>query len=141
MDNNELRIRGTVVADPTQRVVASGARVTSFRLASNTRRFDKNTSEWVNAESLFMTVNCWRQLADNTFVSLHRGDVVEARGRLRQRDYDDANGKRVTVFELEAYTVGPDMSRYVVSLSKPPRELPTIPQQSEGDAEVQESAA
>jgi len=141
MDNNEIRIRGTLVADPSRRVVADGARVTSFRLASNTRRLDRGTNEWVNAESLFITVNCWRQLADNAFISLHRGDVVEVRGRLKQREYDDANGKHVTSYEVEAYFVGPDMLRYVVSLSKPHRELPAVPEQAQDKDEVQEPAA
>lgn len=141
MDNNEMRIRGTLVADPTSRVTADGTRVTSFRLASNTRRLDKSSNEWVNAETLFMTVNCWRQLAETTGTSLHRGDVVEARGRLKQRDYDDAAGKRVTVYELEAYIVGPDMGRYNVTMSKPPRELPSIPVQPQSTDEIQEPAA
>jgi single-strand DNA-binding protein len=141
VDNNEMRIRGTVVADPTQRVVANGARVTTFRLASNTRRLDKTTGEWVNVETLYMTVNCWRQLAENTFVSLHRGDVVEVRGRVKQREYDDKDGKKVTVVELEAYFVGPDMGRYLVSVSRPPRELPAIPEQSKDAPDVQEPAA
>ena len=136
MDNNEARIRGTLTADPTQVVVANGAKLTSFRLASNTRRFDRDKNEWVNAETLFMTVNCWRQLADNAYMSLHRGDVVEARGRLRQREYDGADGKSVTVVELEAYSVGPDMSRYVVSMSRPMRELPDLPEQAQPNTEV-----
>ena len=143
MDNNEMRIRGTLTADPTQRVVANGTKVTSFRLASNTRRFDKDRNEWVNFETLFLTVNCWRQLADNAYVSLHRGDVVDVRGRLRQREYDDNDGKRVTTVELEAYSVGPDMSKYVVSMSRPMRELPDLPQQAQDSpgAEAEAPAA
>jgi single-strand DNA-binding protein len=126
MDNNELRIRGNVATDPTQAVVATGTKVTSFRLGSNTRRLDKTTNEWVTTESLFLTVNCWRQLGDNVFASLHRGDLVDVRGRLRQREYDDKDGKKVTVFELEAYAVAPDLGRYIVTMARPPRQLPEV---------------
>ena len=130
MDNNELRIRGNVATNPTQVTVANGLKITTFRLGSNTRRFDKATNEYVTAESLFITVNCWRQLGDNVFASLHRGDFVDVRGRLRQRDYDDKDGKKVTVFELEAYTVAPDLGRYIVTMARPPRELPATSEQA-----------
>jgi single-strand DNA-binding protein len=135
MDNNELRIRGNLVNDPTQVVVANGSKVTSFRLASNTRRLDKATNEWVTTESLFLTVNCWRQLGDNAFAILHRGDLVDVRGRLRQRDYDDKDGKKVTVFELEAYSVAPDLGRYIVTMARPPRQLPDLPEPEQKPAE------
>src|SRR5690348_5425415 len=124
MDNNEMRIRGNVATEPTQVLVASGSKLTTFRLASNTRRLDKTTNEWVTTETMFLTVNCWRQLGDNAFASLHRGDLVDVRGRLRQREYDDKDGKRVTVFELEAYAVAPDLSRYIVTMARPPRQVP-----------------
>ena len=136
MDNNEMRIRGNLVNDPTQVIVGNGSKVTSFRLASNTRRLDKATNEWVTTESLYLTVNCWRQLGDNAFASLHRGDLVEVRGRLRQRDYDDKDGKKVTLFELEAYFVAPDLGRYIVTLARPPRQLPELPEQASAEAAV-----
>jgi single-strand DNA-binding protein len=129
VDNNEMRIRGNLVADPTQVVVGNGSKVTSFRLASNTRRLDKGTNEWVNTETLFMTVNCWRQLGDNAKACLHRGDQVEARGRLRQREYDDKDGKKVTVVELEAYSVTADLSRYILTMARPPRPMPATAEQ------------
>ena len=127
VDNNEMRIRGIVATDPTQVTVASGARVTSFRLASDTRRLDKATNQWATTETLFLTVNCWRQLGDNVFASFHRGDLLDVRGRLRQREYDDRDGKRVTVFELEAYAVAPDLSRYSVTMTRTPRQPVSAP--------------
>jgi len=136
MDNNELRIRGNVATNPTQVAVADGFKITTFRLGSNHRRFDKATNEWVTSESLFITVNCWRQLGDNVFASLHRGDFVDVRGRLRQRDYDDKDGKKVTVFELEAYAVAPDLSRYIVTMARPPRQLPDVPEQASAPGAV-----
>jgi single-strand DNA-binding protein len=140
VDNNEMRIRGTVATDPTQVVVGNGSKITTFRLASNTRRFNKTTNEWETTETLFLTVNCWRQLGDNAFSSLHRGDIVDVRGRLRQREYDDKDSKRVVVFELEAYAVSPDMGRYIVTMARPPRQLPESTEQAPVHA-VPEQAA
>ena len=130
MDNNEVRIRGRVAIEPTQVTVGTGHKITTFRLASDHRRFDKQANDWVTAETLFITVNCWRQLGDNVFASLHRGDLVDVRGRLRQRDYDDKDGKKVTVFEVEAYAVAPDLSRYIVTMARPPRQLPDQAEQA-----------
>ena len=78
-------MRGNLVADPRQTATASGLKVTKFRIASNGRRFDQTLREYVDTEPCFMNVTCWRQLGDNVFASLHRGDFVDVRGRLRQR--------------------------------------------------------
>jgi single-strand DNA-binding protein len=51
--------------------------------------------------ALFLTVNVWRQLAENTAESLNRGSRVVVTGRLRQRSYEKDNEKR-TIYELEA---------------------------------------
>jgi single-strand DNA-binding protein len=121
MDSNTLWLRGNLVADPVQRVVANGSRVTNFRLASNTSRRDASTNQWVTTETLFMSVTCWRQLGDNVKASLQKGDAVEVRGRLRQREYDDANQNRVVRYELDAYSVTPDLNRAPVSIDRPNR--------------------
>jgi single-strand DNA-binding protein len=124
MDSNTLWLRGNLVADPVQRVVASGHKLTNFRLASNTSRRDPTTGAWTTTETLFLSVNCWRQLADNVVRSLHKGDAVEVRGRLRQREYDDKDQNRVVRYELEAYSVTPDLNRAEVEIKRPERLLP-----------------
>jgi single-strand DNA-binding protein len=124
MDSNVFWARGNLVADPFQRMVASGAKVTNFRLASNTSRRDPATNEWVTTETLFVSVCCWRQLGDNVFASLHKGDSVEVRGRMRQREYLDTNNNRVVRYELDAYSVAPDLNRAQVTLERPPRSAP-----------------
>jgi len=124
MDSNTMWIRGNLVADPIHRMVANGSKVANFRLASNTSRRDPTTGEWSTTETLFMDVTCWRRLADNVKRSLHKGDAVEVRGRLRQRNYEDANKNIVTRFELDAYSVTPDLNRAWVEIKRPERVVP-----------------
>ena len=121
---SQLYLQGNLVADPTQRVVANGSKVTRFRLASRGRRFDKAAGEWVDTDPVYMSVSCWRQLGDNVATTLHKGDTVIVVGRLTMREYDDANGggKR-SYYEIDATCVGPDLSRYVALLARPNREL------------------
>jgi single-strand DNA-binding protein len=117
-------MQGNLVADPTQKSVASGLKVTKFRIAASGRRFDDAVNGWVNTETVYMSVSCWRKLGDNVMRSLHKGDTVLVHGRLRFREWDDAHGgPRRQAYDLEASSVGPDLSRYVTQLARPLREL------------------
>jgi single-strand DNA-binding protein len=130
----QQHLQGNLVQDPTQQVVANGLKVTRFRMASSGRRFDRATSEWVSTDPVYMSVVCWRQLGDNVMQSLRKGDSVVVMGRLTYREWDDPNGGgRRSRYEVEATSVGPDLSRYVATLARPLRDLP--------DAPVAESAA
>jgi single-strand DNA-binding protein len=119
-----MTLHGNLVADPTHRITADGVSLAKFRLASSGRRFDNERGGWVNTDTLYMSVTCWRRLADNVRSSLHKGDTVVVQGRVRFREYDDANGgPRRQSYEIEAWTVAPDLSRYIATLSRPPLPL------------------
>lgn len=142
-----ITMRGNLIADPVQRVTANGARLTQFRIVHNRRKFDEATKDWVNFEAVFMTVKCWRQLGDNAFITLHKGDSVLVHGQLDYREWTDADGKPRSNYEIMATSVAPDLSRYVALLSKPNRPLddtaadaPAVPAQSAGDEEVEPAA-
>jgi single-strand DNA-binding protein len=128
-------MQGNLVADPTQRVTASGVRVTKFRLAASGRRFDRATDEWVDTETVYMSVACWRQLGDNVVQTLHKGDTVVVHGRLTFREWDDGSGgPRRQAYEIDATSVGPDLSRYVAQLGRPLRRLPEQPDRADQPA-------
>src|SRR4051812_47839134 len=67
---------GRLTNDPAQQATASGLKVTRFRMASNGRRYDRNSGEWVSTDPVYMSVVCWRQLGDNVMQTLGRGDAV-----------------------------------------------------------------
>ena len=128
-------MQGNLVADPVQRTTASGLKVTKFRMAASGRRFDKASDGWVDTDTVYMSVNCWKQLGLNVLRTLHKGDTVIVIGRLRFREYDAADGGgRRQVYEIEASGVGPDLARYVAELGRPLREVadagaPSVPAQ------------
>ena len=102
-------------------------RVTKFRMAASGRRYDKNTSNWVSTDPVYMSVACWRQLGDNVMRTLRKGDTVVVMGRLTYREWDDPNGGgRRHRYEVEASAVGPDLSRYAADLVRPARELADV---------------
>jgi single-strand DNA-binding protein len=54
--------------------------VVKFRVASTPRYMDRQTNEWKDGESLFLTCNVWRQAAENVAESLQRGMRVIVQG-------------------------------------------------------------
>jgi single-strand DNA-binding protein len=140
---SQMYLQGNLVLDPVQRVTANGLKVTRFRMASSGRRFDRSSGEWVSTDPVYMSVACWRQLGDNVMQTLRKGDTVVVVGRLTYREYDDPNGAgRRSAYEVDALSVGPDLSRYVAMLSRPVRDLPetSVPAQEQpGEAEPTQS--
>jgi single-strand DNA-binding protein len=107
--DTQITIVGNLVDDPELRFTPAGQPVARFRVASTPRFLDKNTNEWKDGDSLFLTCNVWRQAAENVAESLTRGMRVIVSGRLRQRSYETKEGEKRTVYEVEADEVGPSL--------------------------------
>jgi single-strand DNA-binding protein len=113
-----VTVVGHVATDPRLRDVATGTKVTSFRLATTERRFDKALKEWRDGATMFFTVTCWRSLAENVFSSVTKGQPVVVQGRLHVSSYDDKDGILRNIIEIDAGVVGHDLSRGVSSFTK-----------------------
>lgn len=102
-------ITGLVATTPRHLITADGLPITSFRLASSNRRFDRGSMEWVDGETNWYTITSYRTLAINTATSIGKGDRIVVSGNLRIRDWD--NGERTgTSVELEASNIGHDLA-------------------------------
>jgi len=95
--------------------------VASFRLA-HTPRVRRN-GEWGDAPTTWITVTCFRALAENVKASLHRGHPVVVAGRLRTNVWtkDGTTYERLT---LEATTVGHDLTRGTATFFRSSTESP-----------------
>lgn len=109
MNESTLTICGNVVAEPRHIVTDDGLPITSFRIASTVRRFDRGERQWVDGETAFLTVTCFRGMAVNVADSIKKGEKVMVHGRLRVRQWQN-DGKSGTSVELDAYAVGHDLS-------------------------------
>ena len=116
-----ITIVGNLVNDPELRFTASGQPVATFRVASTPRIRDNSTGEWKDGDSLFLTCNVWRQMAENVAESLQRGMRVIVNGRLRQRNYETQAGEKRTVYEVEVDDVGPSLLRASAKVTKATR--------------------
>ena len=116
-----VTIVGNCVNDPELRYTPSGQAVANFRIASTPRSFDKQANEWKDGDSLFLTVNAWRQMAENVAESLTRGMRVVVTGRLKQRSYETKEGEKRTVYEVEADDIGPSLKNASAKVTKAER--------------------
>lgn len=104
-----ISVAGLVATTPRHLVTQDGLPITSFRLASSQRRFDRSQNKWIDGETNWFTVTGFRQLAINSSTSVSKGDRILVAGKLRVRDWD--NGERAgTSVEIEAESIGHDLS-------------------------------
>lgn len=107
-----VTIVGNVLNPPEwRRTSTTKSLVTTFKVASTSRRLDKETGRWVDGNSLRVRVTCWRALAGNVAASVTVGDPVIVTGRLYTRDWQDEQGNKRLSYELEATAVGHDLTR------------------------------
>ena len=104
-----ITVVGNLTGDPELRFTPSGAAVANFTIASTPRNFDKQSNEWKDGDTLFLSCSIWRQAAENVAESLTKGMRVVAQGRLKQRSYETREGEKRTVVELDVEEVGPSL--------------------------------
>ena len=104
-----ITLTGLVATPPRHLVTSEGLPITSFRLASTQRRFDRPQQKWIDGETYWYTVTAFRQLALNSNASVEKGQRVLVTGRLKIRDWQ--NGERTgTTIEIEAEAIGHDLA-------------------------------
>src|SRR5690625_1471152 len=100
---------GNLTADPELRFTPSGAAVANFTVASTPRQFDRQSGEWKDGESLFERCSTWREDAENVAESLTMVMRVVTQGRLVQSSFENREGEKRTVVELQVDEVGPSV--------------------------------
>ena len=116
-----ITVIGNLVDDPELRFTPSGAPVANFRIASTPRTFDRQTNEWKDGDTLFLSCAVWRQAAENVAESLQRGMRVIVQGRLKSRQYETREGEKRTVFEIDVEEVGPSLRSASAKVTKTTR--------------------
>jgi single-strand DNA-binding protein len=116
-----ITVIGNLVDDPELRFTPSGAPVANFRIASTPRTFDRQSNEWKDGDTLFLSCAVWRQAAENVAESLQRGMRVIVQGRLKSRQYETREGEKRTVFEIDVEEVGPSLRSASAKVTKTTR--------------------
>ena len=120
MKETDVTVVGNVVNSPQRSRLASGASVTNFRVASPSRRFDRETQAWTDNRTLFLDVECWGELGGNVSHTLSKGDPVIVIGELYTHEWETEQGRRSRP-QVRAESVGPDLARGVADYRRTPR--------------------
>lgn len=104
-----ITLTGLVATTPRHLVTSTGLPITTFRLASTQRRYDRSQQKWVDGDTNWFTVTSFRQLATNVVGSVQKGQRIVVTGRLRIRDWE-ADEKKGTSVEIDADAIGHDLS-------------------------------
>lgn len=98
---NSVVLIGRLTKDPELRYTPNGVAVTSFTLAVD-RNFKNSKGE---KEADFINVITWRRLAENVANYLGKGRLCTVEGRIQTRNFEDSEGKRVYITEVNADNV------------------------------------
>jgi single-strand DNA-binding protein len=135
----QVNLAGYVATEPKFRKIAGDTSTAKLRVAYTARRRDRETGEWTDGPTSFVNVQCWRTLADNVQMSVHKGEPVLVMGRLQVRRFEDAEGAQRTAVEIEAASIGHDLTRGVAKFSR--TRWPVAVTAAETDAPAPEGGA
>jgi single-strand DNA-binding protein len=121
MNEATVTITGNVATQPENRSTERGDPMVRFRLACTPRRHDRGSDSFVDLETSFVTVVCFRSLAENVFTSIGKGDPVVVCGRLRvlERERD---GRPTLTVQVDALAIGHDLNRGTTTFTRVKRE-------------------
>ena len=107
--SDTVMVSGRVASEPSMKVLESGVRITSFRLATSHRYVDRETGQWTGSHPNFYGVACFNDLAAHAAGCIKKGQPVLVMGRLKVREYVRGDGTRGTGVDIEAAHLGHDL--------------------------------
>jgi single-strand DNA-binding protein len=98
---NRVILTGNLTRDPELRATGGGLAICALRIATNTRRKDGQTGEWVDKPNYFDVTIFGRQ-GENAAQYLSKGRPVAVDGRLEWREFTDKEGNNRQAVEIVA---------------------------------------
>ncbi|MDR0960367.1 MAG: single-stranded DNA-binding protein [Propionibacteriaceae bacterium] len=107
--DSSVTLTGYVGNAVETRLMRSGDTAAHFRVASTPRV--QREGVWSDGQTTWLTVWCYRGLADNVAASVNKGDPIIVEGKLRTRVWIDDQQETQERLVLEATTIGHDLTR------------------------------
>lgn len=96
---NYIMIAGNLGSDPEVRYTSSGQKVTSFRVASNSRKGGNDVTTWFR-------ITVWGESMDKLIAHLKKGSSVMIYGELAKPEiYEDREGKAQVSLNVTAHHI------------------------------------
>ena len=133
LNETYVTVQGWVGSDLDFKEIGGEVPHATFRMGSTPRQHDRSRNAYVDKPTTWFSVECWRQLAQNAFESVHVGQPVIVTGRLRTHQWTDDAGESRSRVILEAFSLGHDLTRGTTRFSKnPPRARETTASETPG---------
>ena len=100
---NKVIIAGNLTKDPEVRYTATETAVSSFSVAINESYKDRS-GEWKKSTAFFNIV-AWGKTAEYVGKYLRKGNPVFIEGKLQTRSYENKEGHKVYVTEINASSI------------------------------------
>ena len=92
-------------------------------MASTPRTYNRETSTWVDGDTVWVKCTAWRELAENIGQSLTKGTRLIVTGRLKPATaYQAASGEARASIELDIDEVGPSLKYATASVTRRSRD-------------------
>ncbi|MDR1386368.1 MAG: single-stranded DNA-binding protein [Propionibacteriaceae bacterium] len=119
-----ITLTGRLGGEVELKSTRAGVPMASFRLGSTPRI--RRDDVWVDGSTTWISVVCYRGLAENVALSLNKGDPVIVEGRLRTTTWTDPNGDRHERLVVEASAIGHDLTWGTSLYRRPQRRLEAV---------------
>lgn len=134
---SDIFFSGNLTADPELRTTQTGRQVVNFSIASTERKYNKQTQQWEDGDTVFLRCSSWGDLAQHIATSLVKGSRVLAYGKLQQRSYQSQDGSQKTVIELLVNDIGASLKNVTVQISRTQKSNGFTPNNNAGYPGVQ----
>lgn len=93
--------------------------VATIQLAFNSRKLNKQTQEWEDADVFFVRAAAFKQLAENAAETLTKGMEVHVSGRLKTEQWQDkTSGDKRSAAALLLDSIGPNLAYATAKVEK-----------------------
>ena len=103
MNETPITVVGRLTADPVLRATTSGTAMATFRLATNVRKKDPASGEYVDGQTSYYNVRAYRSLGANLAACLALGERLRALEALRD---DPRSATRTLDWQAEVLAQG-----------------------------------
>lgn len=99
---NQVQLIGNVGAEPKITTTQNGAKMAQFSLATTERAYTTKSGTQVPEKTEWHNIVLWRGLAEIVEKYVHKGSSLFIQGKMRTRSYDDNQGVKRYITEVEA---------------------------------------
>ena len=102
---NQATIIGFVGGTPKINTTQNGRKMASFSVATTEKGYQKKDGTVIQDKTEWHNIVIWGSLAEIAEKYLHSGSSVLVQGKIRTRSYDDKNGTKRYITEIDADTM------------------------------------